>query len=220
METEDIFRTTLSAGALRYGITLDDAALDRFERYTALIRDWNSRINLVSRGDLERFTGYHLLDSLKIACCFDFRNSEKILDFGSGAGLPGIPLALAFPHLSISLVDSRMKRCIFLDEAIRALGLDRVTAHWRRVEDLDQSWNGTFDAVTSRGTVSLETLFRSSSRLIRKGGSLIAIKGDSIDDELRTLFSAVDRSVFHILQTAPPEVPGVRTGRIVLIAKI
>ncbi|MFC1511571.1 16S rRNA (guanine(527)-N(7))-methyltransferase RsmG [Candidatus Latescibacterota bacterium] len=209
----------LSAGGSAYGITLDDRTIGRFVRYDRLVREWNPRMNLISRGDLGRFAEYHLLDSLKVASCFDFRGVRRLIDFGSGAGLPGIPIALAFPHIAISLVDSRKKRCIFLEAAVRELGLGQAAVFCGRLEHLDFSFDGSCDAVTSRGTVSLERFFTSSARFLAPGGSLIAIKGDRIDDELESLSSAVDRSVFNISHTHPVPVPGVRTGQVILVTK-
>ncbi len=219
MDTRDTVRSELYHGALRYGLTLDENALRSFEQYTALVADWNTRVNLVSGRDLERFLRYHLLDSLKTACCFDFRKTENVLDFGSGAGLPGIPLAIAFPHLAISLVDSRQKRCIFLEEAVQALGFHRVSVHWSRLEEFDVSRDGSFDAVTTRGTVALASFFTDAARFLRPGGTLIAIKGDTIEEELELLRSVADHSVFNIIPTVPPEVPGVRTGTLVLVVR-
>ena len=84
---DDFFRM-LSSGALSYGIHLDDTALALFKRYTDILTVWNEKMNLVSKRDMERFLEYHLLDSLKIASCVDMAAIGKVLDFGSGAGLP------------------------------------------------------------------------------------------------------------------------------------
>ena len=209
----------MTSGAQSYGISLDSRTLDRFERYESLVREWSTGTNLVSRGDLDRFAEYHLLDSLKVASCLDFGRIRRLLDFGSGAGLPGIPLALAFPHIAISLVDSRKKRCIFLDTAVRELDLEQATVVCGKLERLERSFDGSFDAVITRGTVSLEGFYRSAARFLSPGGSLVAIKGDHIEEEFERLSSAVDRSAFNIIATGPVPVLGVRTGRVVLVTK-
>lgn len=219
MHSEPLFRSALIDGASRYGITLNDSMVLGFKRYTALLREWNSRMNLVSARDMDRFLEYHLLDSLKVASVFDFSSIRTLLDFGSGAGLPGIPLSLVFPHLRVVLLDSREKRWAFLDEAVRAIPLPNASATRSRLEELPLSSNQTFDGVITRATVSLSDFYRLAGRLISPGGSLIAIKGDSIDEEYQDLLSMADSRVFNIRRTTPKPVSGVRSGQVVIITR-
>jgi 16S rRNA (guanine527-N7)-methyltransferase len=201
-----------------YGITLDENSLSFFESYYSLLADWNSRMNLVSKRDLNRLFTYHFLDSLKIASCFDFSQVNRMLDFGSGAGFPGIPLSLAFPHIETFLVDSRKKRCIFLQHVVSHLAFDHINVLWSRIEDLPEQYNGYFDTVVTRATVSLAVFFRLCRRLVRSGGSLIAIKGGRIEDELSELNTIADSQVFNIHVASPNAIPHVRTGRIIIIS--
>lgn len=201
-----------------YGITLDEKSLSSFESYYSLLVDWNSRMNLVSKRDLNRLFTYHFLDSLKISACFDFSQVNRMLDFGSGAGFPGIPLSLAFPHIETFLVDSRKKRCIFLQHVVSQLAFDHINVLWSRIEDIPEQYNGYFDTVVTRATVSLAVFFRLCRRLVRSGGSLIAIKGGRIEDELSELNTIADSQVFTIHVVSPNAVPHVRTGRIIIIS--
>ena len=213
------FRNDLYHGASLYGVNLDDNTLSFFETYYDILLDWNSRINLVSKCDINRFVEYHLLDSLKVSSCFDMFKVKKILDFGCGAGLPGIPLAIAFPHLETFLVDSRKKRCIFLEKVIKSIPPIEARIICSRIENLSENLNEYFDVVITRGTVKLETFFLYSSRFIHRGGSLISIKGDNIEDEVFNLKNVLDSNFFHIKQTVPKDVFNVRKGKIIIITR-
>ncbi len=209
----------LREGAASYGVHLTVDMIRSLERYYSLVLDWNSRMNLVSSGDLSRFIEYHILDSLKAASVFDFSSVRSMLDFGSGAGLPGIPLAVAYPHLRTVLLDSREKRCRFLDTAIHDIPVLNASVLRSRVEELDSGFDQTFEIVITRATVSLSDYYRLCSRLVSPNGTLVSIKGDAVDDEFRELENTVDTRVFHIRRVTPVTFPGVRTGQIVLIKR-
>jgi 16S rRNA (guanine527-N7)-methyltransferase len=210
------FNSRLSSGAVFYGLSLDERTLGLFHSYYALLCEWNTRMNLISSRDLDRFVEYHLLDSLKAASCVDLTSAGSLMDFGSGAGLPGIPLALAFPHLQVSLVESIGKKCAFLENAVKALSLTNTIVLHSRIENLPSSLDCSFDVVITRATVRLDRFHRVARRFLSSRGTLIAIKGDRIDDELSALVSSTYGSVFHITSTHPHEVPGVRTGHVVI----
>lgn len=214
------FKKDLSNGASLYGIDLDDNSLSRFETYYDLILDWNTRINLISRKDTDRFVEYHLLDSLKVASCFEMSAVTRMLDFGSGAGLPGIPLSLAFPHIKTFFVDSKKKRCIFLEKAVFKIPVFDAHVICSRLENLPDSFNEYFDMVITRGTVKLEPFFHFSQNLVQRGGSLVSIKGDNIEDEFTALQNAADSKVFNIKQMVPTEVEYVRKGNVTIITKM
>lgn len=209
---------TLQRNAAVYGIMLDDTALSRFQTYYDILSDYNLRTNLVSKGDMKRFREYHILDSLKIASCHDIQGVGRMMDFGSGAGLPGIPLAIAFPHIETLLVDSRKKRCDFLSAAVEALSLSKTSVLCNRIETLPEDYNRSFDLVATRATVPLDRFFLCASRFIKDKGSLVSIKGDDIEDEIIALKNAVDPKLFNINISAPKEVLNVRNGNIVSIS--
>ena len=217
MNDHTLFKQLLKDGASFYGISLDDTALSDFEQYTDLLNVWNKRANLVSSRDMNRFVEYHLLDSLKVASCFNIKTVQSLLDFGAGAGLPGIPLAIAFPHILSTLVDSRRKRCFFLDDIVKQLSLTNVTVVHSSIERIPDTYNESFDVVITRATTSLEQFFLLTYRFISRGGSLIAIKGQKIKDELQALTKHVDPKVFHIQLTFPKAFNHVRQGTVVTI---
>lgn len=212
------FIKSLASGASLFGVSLDDESLSLFFRYYELLIDWNTRMNLISNRDLDRFVSYHLLDSLKIVTCADFSRISRLLDFGSGAGLPGIPLAISFPHISFTLVDSIEKRIRFLEETVCSLSLDNVTVLRSRAETLPASLNLSFDAVVTRATVSLSLFFSLCSRFIKRDGCLISIKGEDVSDELSSLKRTVKSLVFNIRDCIPVVPDSVRAGHIIIIS--
>ncbi len=212
-------RARIASGAEHFGIHLNDETLSRFDRFIALLTDWNTRMNLVSTRDMTRLVEYHILDSLKIASVFDFFSVKKVLDFGSGAGFPGAPLAIAFPHLRTTLLDSREKRARFLSFAVETLPLPNASVLHSRIENTPPSYRGGFDVVVTRATVRLPDFYSLASHLVSPGGTLISIKGDSIEHEYPDLVSCVDSRLFHTYRVTPSPFPGVRRGQIVFIKK-
>lgn len=217
--TPDADRSLLRDAAAVYGIALTDDAIERLFHYRDLAADWSTRINLVSRRDLDRFLTYHLLDSLKCAPFLGI-HVRRLFDFGAGAGLPGIPLAIAFPDIAITLLESRLKRIMFLEHAVRELSLGTVRVVRSRAEDLPPSENRQYDVVVTRATVSLAAFFTTCRRFTTRTGRLLSIKGEDISEELAALRAAVDPSVFNISVARPPIVPGVRTGTIVTVSPV
>ncbi|MEO0082465.1 MAG: 16S rRNA (guanine(527)-N(7))-methyltransferase RsmG [candidate division WOR-3 bacterium] len=128
----DLSHAELESACAGLGFTLAPAQLALLERYAGLLRGWNRRINLISRRDSDRILSYHVLDSLAVSSAISIGSS--VADIGSGAGLPGIPLAIARPDLKILLVESSHKKCLFLNTAVCDLGLDNAWVIEGRVE--------------------------------------------------------------------------------------
>jgi 16S rRNA (guanine527-N7)-methyltransferase len=218
MPTPKLFIEKILDGAGIYGLSLDDTAVSRLETYYDILSEYNLRTNLVSKGDMRRFPEYHILDSLKIVSCQDMSGISRMMDFGSGAGLPGIPLAVAFPHIETYLVESRKKRCEFLSAAIERMSLSNAHVLQSRAESLSGEYDRSFELVVTRATVSLEMLFRCTGRFITAAGALVSIKGDDIEKELGDLKNAVDPKLININVSPPKPVNNVRSGHIVTIS--
>jgi len=210
---------TIKKGASFFGIALDDVILSSFSSYFRLIEAWNSRVNLVSENDLGRFAEYHILDALKILPFIDLCSSSRVIDFGSGSGIPGIPLALSYPHLSVVLVESRIRRCEFLDAVCSSIPVPNATVLHTRIENLDHAYDSFFDVVVTRATTSLSRYYDITSRFVAPGGCLVAIKGEEIEDELFELQSVMNSS-FQFSVHKPIPFGSIRTGHVVTVRRL
>ena len=173
----------LRHGVAELGQTLPDGAEQKLLSFLELLRHWNRTINLTAVREIDDMVAAHLLDSLAIR---PWLAGERILDVGSGAGLPGIPLAIAEPHRSFVLLDSAAKRCRFLTQAVVELGLANVRVENRRVEDylVSSDEEPSFSTITTRAFSSLDKFVAAAGNLLADRGSLLAMKGKMPQDEL------------------------------------
>jgi len=146
---------------------LDPETLSRFVEWEALMRDWNSRMNLVSRQDIDHLVDRHLVHALCLTRFVTFAPGARVLDVGTGGGLPGIPLAIVFPEVQFALVDSVGKKIRAVESMARDLGLDNVHARQVRVE----SMSDRFDYVIGRAITALPRFFEWTQRLARPGNA-------------------------------------------------
>lgn len=159
-----------------------DLAINPFMTYLLLLQKWNKTYNLTAIRDLDAMITRHLLDSLAI---LPWIKGERVLDIGSGAGFPGIPLALANTNLKLVLLDSNGKKTRFLEEIKRALGLSNVEVVQSRVENYHPSFD--FDTLTSRAFSELEQMVKWTQHLISKNGIWLAMKGRRPETELTSI---------------------------------
>ena len=147
---------------------------------------WNSKINVISRKDIENIYIRHILHSLSIAKFIKFKRDATILDLGTGGGFPGIPLAIIFPDSNFILVDSIRKKIDVVDEVVKELELKNINSQWSRAEDLDYS----YDFLVTRAVAKMPTLINWSKGRFNNysfhdiENGIIALKGGDIDDEL------------------------------------
>lgn len=182
----------------KMGLELDVAQLAQLEKYAQLLRKWNKTYNLVSTPDLHQLEGRHLLDSLAI---LPFLNGTRVLDIGTGAGLPGIPLAIAAPDKHFVLLDSNGKKTRFLFQVKLALGLDNITIENCRIEHYQSQQQ--IDIVTCRAFATIPEILRLTEPLFHPETVLLAMKGRYPEDELASL---PDRS--RLLASHKLEIPG------------
>lgn len=175
----------------RYFPNMTPEQHNAFVRLGELYREWNAKINVISRQDIENLEERHILHSLAIAKAFSFKPGAQLLDLGTGGGLPGIPLAILFPEVHFTLVDGTGKKITVVREIVEALGLNNVTALHSRAEDLKMA--GKFDFVLSRGVAPLDKLLVWTKRLLSKKqqhpypNGIIALKGGTLDGEIAAL---------------------------------
>ena len=165
---------------------LDPGTLSRFAEWEALLRDWNTRMNLVSRRDIDHLVDHHLIHALCLTRFATFDPGARVLDVGTGGGLPGIPLAIIFPDVQFALVDSVGKKIRAVESMARDLGLNNVHARQVRVE----SMSDRFDYVLGRAVSTLPRFLEWTHRLVRPGraGSIdngwLYFKGTAYREEL------------------------------------
>lgn len=179
---------------LKYFPSLTEEQKSRFEALYGLYTDWNAKINVISRKDIENLYEHHVLHSLGIAQVIRFKPGTRVMDLGTGGGFPGIPLAILFPEVQFHLVDSIGKKIRVANAVIEALGLQNVTAVHRNVMEE----KGKFDFILSRGVMDISEL----ARLVRKNvhhtqrnslpNGIICLKGGDLQHELRPFRHSCD----------------------------
>ena len=172
---------------LKYFSDFTGKQLEQFAALEELYKDWNSKINVISRKDIDSLYLKHVLHSLAIAATIEFEAGTKIMDIGTGGGFPGVPLAIFFPEVQFHLVDSIAKKLKVIDEVALAIGLTNVTTQHIRAEEIK---NRQFDFVVSRAVAPIKDLWKWSYPLIKKGNKqelpngLICLKGGDLVQEI------------------------------------
>jgi 16S rRNA (guanine527-N7)-methyltransferase len=207
-EFPDKLRTELDAGLA--ALALDPALAMPLLAYLALLDRWNRTYNLTAIRDPREMVGKHLLDSLAM---HPYIGAGNLADLGAGAGLPGIPLAIAKPGLRLTLVESNGKKARFLREAVRTLGLANARVAESRAEALDEP--GAYDAITARALATLPLIIALGGHLLKPGGRLLAMKGAVPDDEIASLPAG-----WRVESVQPLTVPGLAAERhLVVVAR-
>ncbi|TDQ38347.1 16S rRNA (guanine(527)-N(7))-methyltransferase RsmG [Aureibacillus halotolerans] len=168
------------------GIRLTSEQLQQFQHYYAILVEWNEVMNLTSITEEGEVYEKHFYDSLTPTQFIDFSKVTSICDVGSGAGFPGIPLKICFPHLQLTIVDSLQKRIGFLNHLSVQLGLNNVALYHDRAEFFGrkEGIRESFDVVTSRAVARMSVLSEFCLPLVKKGGTFMALKGSRANDEL------------------------------------
>ena len=192
----------LKQGAEQLSLQISDTQIDQLLRFATLILKWNKTHNLTAITDPDQIVSKHLLDSLSVCSSFP---EGSALDVGSGAGLPGIPLAIVKQQQNFTLVDSSLKRIAFIREVKRELALTNVEAIHSRVEDFE---GGLFDVITSRAFSSLHTMLHQTKHLLADAGCWFAMKGAYPTEEIKEI--ACD---FKVQKTTKLSVPGLDAER-------
>jgi len=187
---------------LKYFPTLTPTQVAQYTQAVSLYEEWNARINVISRKDMEHFVLHHLLHSLGIAKIHPFSVGLKVLDVGTGGGFPGIPLAILYPEVSFHLVDSIGKKIKVVQEVATALNLTNVTSQQARVETLE----GQYDYIVSRAVTQMADFYKLTKHLLKsvtnKGDKrgILYLKGGDLTEELAAFPSATVYNLSEVFE--------------------
>ena len=174
---------------LKYFPKITSKQIEQFKALESLYADWNAKINVISRKDIDYLYEKHVLHSISIAKFISFSKGTKVLDFGTGGGLPGIPLAILFPEAKFTLCDSVEKKILVAESISQSLGLMNIDFVVGRVEDLNEK----FDFITSRAVSSLEKIYRWTQDYLEansfnsKINGYLLLKGGILNEEISDL---------------------------------
>ena len=168
---------------------LNDVQIEQFSKLKNICSEWNNKINIISRKDIDNIYERHILHSLVIAKFIKFNNRTTVLDLGTGGGFPGIPLSIIFPDVNFILVDSIRKKIVVVDKIINSLKLKNVKSEWSRAENLDYK----YDFLVTRAVAKMSLLIEWSKGKFNKNSNnqipngIIALKGGNVEEELKNI---------------------------------
>lgn len=208
----------LRAGAAQCGVELDAKAVGRFETYTALLLEWNGRMNLTAITEPKEIAVKHYVDSLSIFRAAELPQGARVADVGSGAGFPGIPLAIVRPDLHVVCLDSLNKRILFLQELCRRLGLGSVECRHIRAEEAGRqpALRERFDVATARAVGKMALLAEYCLPLVKPGGCFYAMKGPDGAAEAKEAAGAIRQLGGRLIRTESFCLPGTDMARTIL----
>lgn len=180
-------------GLSQLEIKLSGRQIEQFIRYYEMLIEWNKLMNLTGITEYEDVINKHFIDSLSLVKATDLAGISSVIDIGTGAGFPGIPLKIAFPHLNIVLLDSLNKRINFLNAVIEELGLENIRTIHGRAEEFAQKeeYRECFDLCVSRAVANLSSLTEYCLPYVKEGGKFIPYKSGKIDEELANSKNAI-----------------------------
>lgn len=189
MELKEIIKDAFNDVELNY----DEKMYDQFVKYSELLKNWNNKINLTAITEDKQIFIKHFADSLQIYKFPFLKTAKRVIDVGTGAGFPGLPMKIAKPDLDVTLLDSLNKRINFLNEVISELELEKITTVHSRAEDLsrDKKYREKYDAAVSRAVANLAVLTELCIPYVKQGGYFVALKGPAVTEEIAEAEKAI-----------------------------
>ncbi|MCF8011433.1 MAG: 16S rRNA (guanine(527)-N(7))-methyltransferase RsmG [Clostridiales bacterium] len=193
MKPEPVFNNLLISGAENIGLKLSSEHLEKFNIYYQLLIEENKKTNLTNLINSKSVAIKHFIDSLSCISVINFNKLSNLVDVGTGAGFPGLPLKIIYPHLKISLIESKNKKVNFLNMVTEKLSLGNVFIYNKRVEDLASLKQNRelYDICVSRAVASLEVLSEYCLPLVKPGGIFTALKGPDVNNEINKSLNVI-----------------------------
>ncbi len=214
-------QAALGNGALSMGIRLDPHQLEQFAHFQALLLEWNQKMNLTAIVDVQAIQVRHFLDSLSCAVATGDLSGQCLIDVGTGAGFPGLPLKILSPAMNLTLVESTAKKCRFMEAVLVELKFEDVTVINERAEDIGRqiAHREKYDWAVARAVSSMPVLAEYLLPLVHLGGHILAQKGAGIEAEVK----AADHAIFTLGGDRPQLVavnlPGIEQPRFLVVAE-
>jgi 16S rRNA (guanine527-N7)-methyltransferase len=180
------YKEKLVEGAKQFEIDLTEKQVEQFIDYMNILNEWNQKMNLTGLEEPEEIVIKHFLDSISCVRGMDIQENQKIIDVGTGAGFPGVPLKIIYPNLQVTLLDSLKKRISFLEHVVSELGLEDVECIHGRAEDFgqDKNYREQYDYALARAVASLDVLSEYTLPFVKVGGSFVAQRGTNVKEEV------------------------------------
>ncbi|MCC0653939.1 MULTISPECIES: 16S rRNA (guanine(527)-N(7))-methyltransferase RsmG [unclassified Clostridioides] len=211
----------LENGIKNFNIDTNDDMLQKFKTYRDILVDWNQKMNLTGIEDEKEVYIKHFLDSISAVKNGYIKNGMSIIDVGTGAGFPGIPLKICLEELELTLLDSLNKRISFLEEVARALELEGIKFIHGRAEDFgkDEKYREKYDIATARAVAGLPILMEFCVPFVKVGGYFICLKGPNANLELEESKKAIDTLGLEFIEKIDVELPEIDLNHNILVFK-
>lgn len=211
----------LQSEAEKIGVDLGEYGADRFDSYAERLVRWNEHVNLTAITEPDDIVIKHFIDCLYIMKYVAFKKDEKLVDVGTGAGFPGMPLLIANPDLDVTFVDSMEKRIGFLRDVLKNIGLTGTRIHERaEVVGKDADYREKFDYATARAVAPLNVLCEYCLPLVKVGGLFVSLKGSSGMEELKAAENAINVLGGEVAKAVEYQLPNGDGRSIIIIRKI